>query len=385
METLSRRSHCLLPDVGMEMVDPVDISANVVVVSSTPSAVPRPQRATSAERLAKRLGLKLIAADELTIRRRRCGQGFAYFGPDGKRIVDRAEIRRLKSLAVPPAYEDVLCADAPDAHLQAIGRDAAGRLQYRYHREWEKVREARKSHRLARLVDALPRIRRNVAQHLATLEPTRELALSAVIELVARSAIRAGYETYARQRGTRGATTLLKSNVIIAGDTVTLSFRAKGGLDVEKSFPAPRLGAAIEVLRRLPGRRLFQYRAADGTCRKVTPADVNAFLQSLAGAKISLKDFRTLCASASALETLARTLPATTERQRRKQVLEAVRMAAVELHNTPTICRKSYVHEAVVSAFENGVLDRFTATFGGRRSQKKREQALAAILASAGA
>jgi DNA topoisomerase I len=356
-----------------------------IAVASPKSSIPAPRRATSAEKLAKRLGLRLVTADELTIRRRRCGQGFSYFAADGKRITDKALIRRLRSLAVPPAYEDVLYSEDPDAHLQATGRDAAGRLQYRYHREWEKVREARKAQRLARLVDALPRIRRAVAQHLGSGEPTRELALSAVIELVARRAIRAGYETYARQRGTRGATTLLKSNVTIAGETITLSFRGKGGLEVEKSFSAARLCAAIEVLRGLPGRRLFQYRAEDGTCRKVTPADANAFLQSLADAKISLKDFRTLCASASALETLARTLPAASERQRRKQVLEAVRAAAAELHNTPTICRKSYVHEAVVSAFENGVLERFSETFRGCRSPKKREQALAAILAAAAA
>jgi DNA topoisomerase-1 len=359
----------------------VEIATDIAVVSGSRSAPP-PRHATSAEKLAKRLGLRLVAAEDLTIRRRRCGKGFAFFAADGKRITDRDEIRRLKSLAVPPAYADVLYAEDPDAHLQAVGRDAAGRLQYRYHREWEKVREARKAHRLARLVDALPRIRRAVAQHLGGAEPSRELALSAVIELVARSAIRAGYETYVRQRGTRGATTLLKSNVTIAGETITLSFRAKGGLQVEKSLSAARLCAALQVLRQLPGRRLFQYRAEDGTCRKVTPADANAFLQSLAGAKISLKDFRTLCASASALETLARTLPATSERKRRKQVLEAVRAAAAELHNTPTICRKSYVHEAVVSAFENGVLERFSATFRGCRSQKKKEQALAAVLAS---
>jgi DNA topoisomerase-1 len=361
-------------------VDQVDIAATATVATSVEPSVPARRRASSAETLARRLGLRLVTADALTIRRRRCGQGFAYFTPDGRRISDRGMIRRLKSLAVPPAYEDVLYAEDPDAHLQAVGRDAAGRLQYRYHGEWEKVREARKAHRLARLVDALPRIRRAVAQHLGGTEPTRELALSAVIELVARSAIRAGYETYARQRGTRGATTLLKSNVTLSGDTITLSFRAKGGLKVEKSFPAARLCAAIEVLRRLPGRRLFQYRAEDGSCRKVTPAEANAFLQGVAGAKISLKDFRTLCASASALETLARMLPAASERQRRKQVLEAVRAAAAELHNTPTICRKSYVHEAVVSAFENGVLERFSATFHGCRSAKKREQALAAIL-----
>src|SRR5262249_58896429 len=154
------------------------------------------------------MGLRLVTSDSLTIRRRRYGKGYAYYTADGDRITNRKEIRRLNALAVPPAYEDVLCSDDPSAHLQAIGRDAAGRLQYRYHVEWEKVREARKAHRLAQLVEALPRIRRSVAQHLAGQDPTRELALGGVIELGSRSAIRPGAEGDARLSGRRGAAPL---------------------------------------------------------------------------------------------------------------------------------------------------------------------------------
>ncbi|MFL5109014.1 MAG: DNA topoisomerase IB [Xanthobacteraceae bacterium] len=351
--------------------------------SQAPASVPRKKRVSSAAALAKRLGLRLVTTEELTIQRRRCGRGFAYYTADGSVIRDRRVVSRLSSLAVPPAYVDVLYADDPSAHLQAIGRDAAGRLQYRYHPEWEKVREARKAQRLARLVDALPRIRRSVAQYLSTDEPTRDFALAAVVELVARSAIRPGSESYARLHGTRGATTLLKSNVTISGETVTLSFRSKGGKEVVKEFSAPRLCAAIEIFRRLPGRRLFQYRDDDGTVRAVRAGDVNAFLRSVAGAHISLKDFRTLCASASALDMLSRTLPAASARQRRKQVLEAVRAAAAELHNTPAICRKSYIHETVVSAFENGVLESFAAMLRGCRSPARKEQFLAEIVATA--
>jgi DNA topoisomerase-1 len=283
---------------------------------------------------------------------------------------------------VPPAYEDVLYATDPAAHIQAIGRDAAGRLQYRYHPEWEKVREARKAERLSRLAEALPRIRRSVAQHLSDLAPSRELALAAVIELVARSAIRPGSESYARTNGTRGAATLLKSNVTLSGDTIILTFRAKGGQDVRKEFSAPRLCQVIEVLRGLPGKRLFQYRDESGTVRRVRARDVNAFLRALAGVHISLKDFRTLCASAAVLDALARTLPAASQRQRRRQVLEAVRAAAAELHNTPTICRKSYVHETVVSAFENGILERFSDTLRSCRSAARKEQFLAQVVAT---
>src|SRR5215207_2614062 len=234
---------------------------------------PRKRRSSSTAAMAKRLGLRLVVAEELSIKRRGAGKGFYYQAPDGSRIKDPETLKRLASLAVPPAYTDVVYAEDPSAHLQAIGRDAAGRLQYRYHLEWEKVREARKAQRLARLVDALPRIRRSVAQYLSADEPTRDFALAAVVELVARSAIRPGSESYARLHGTRGATTLLKSNVTISGETVTLSFRSKGGKEVVKEFSAPRLCAAIEIFLRLPGRRPFQYRDDDGTVRAVRAGD----------------------------------------------------------------------------------------------------------------
>ena len=361
----------------------MDALVESVAQSELPASAPRRKRISPAAALAKRLGLHLVTSDALTIRRRRCGRGFAYYTADGRQIRDRSLVRRLSSLAVPPAYDDVVYADDPSAHLQAIGRDAAGRLQYRYHQEWEKVREARKAQRLARLTEALPRIRRSVAQYLAAQEPTREFALSAVIELVARSAIRPGSESYARLNGTRGAATLLKSNIMISGETVALAFRSKGGKDVRKEFSAPRLCAAIEVMRRLPGRRLFQYRDEDGAVRAVRARDVNAFLRAMAGVPISLKDFRTLCASAAVLDALARTIPANSARQRRKQVLEAVRAAAAELHNTAAICRKSYVHETVVSAFENGVLESFSAALRSCRSPARKEQFLAEIVATA--
>jgi DNA topoisomerase-1 len=336
----------------------------------------------NAEVLAKRLGLRLVSADALTIRRVRRGKGWSFIGPDQRVIRDRKTLQRLARLAVPPAYKDVLCAEDESAHLQATGRDAAGRLQYRYHPDWEKVREMRKARRLARLAEVLPRIYRSIGQHLAGNEPSREFACAAVIELVARSGIRPGSESYARLRGTRGAATLLKSNVRVYGETVTLSFRSKGGKAVHKEFAAPRLVSAIARLCKLTGRRLFQYRTNDGQVCRIRAHDVNAFLRETAGTQISLKDFRTLLASAGVLETLARTEPATSERQRRKQVLEAIRLAAEDLANTPAICRKSYVHEAVVAAFEDGILERFAQALR-RRSPIRRAQVLAQIIEQA--
>jgi DNA topoisomerase I len=334
----------------------------------------------STTKLLKRLGLIHITTAELTIRRRRHGRGFGYFQADGT-AVRAAEKRRLAALAVPPAYEDVLYAADPNAHIQAVGRDAAGRLQYRYHPQWQRVRETRKARRLARLADALPRIQRSVSQHLNSTAPSREFALAAVVELVARSAIRPGSEQYARLRGTRGAATLLKSNASVYGETVKLRFRAKGAKLIEKEIHAPKLAGAIDVLQHLPGRRLFQYRNTDGLLQAANAREVNRFLRELAGVEISLKDFRTLLASVSVLNTLALAEPATSKRARRRQILDAICEAAAELGNTPAICRKSYVHETVVSAFENGALERFAETLRASRSTAKRAKVLAEVAA----
>jgi DNA topoisomerase I len=335
----------------------------------------------SVAKLARAHGLHLVKPEALAISRRRHGRGFAYYDADGVRLRDPEMVSRLASLAVPPAYINVRYAEDPTAHLQAIGQDAAGRLQYRYHPEWEKVRELRKARRLMRLVEVLPRIRRSVAQHISAGSVAREPVLAAVIEVVARSAIRPGSEDYARLHGTRGAATLLKSNVATDGEKVILSFRAKGGKVVRKEFAAAPLVPMLERLRELPGRRLFQYRDEAGEIRMVTARAVNAFLREIAGGvMISLKDFRTLLASAAVLEALARQAPASSQRQRRRQVLEAVRKAAEDLANTPAICRRSYVHASVVTAFEEGVLEGFADTLKGSRSAARREQLLTHIM-----
>ncbi|MGJ4969314.1 DNA topoisomerase IB [Bradyrhizobium sp. HKCCYLRH1073] len=340
---------------------------------------------TSVEELAKRIGLKLGDQTALTIRRIRRGRSYTFIRANGTPVRHAGTIRRLHAMAVPPAYREVRYAPDPNLHLQAVGVDAAGRLQYRYHADWEKVREHRKAHRLAKLVGALPRIRRAVSKHLAGDEPTREFALAAVIELIARTAIRPGNESYARLNGTRGATTLLKSNVTLEDDSLVLTFKAKGGKAVRKECDAAKLVRAVGILRGVPGRRMFQYRDAQGVVRAVSTTQVNAFLREIAGIKISLKDFRTLMASAVALETLSRITPAASARGRKKQILEAIRAAADELTNTPAICRKSYVHDTIVTAFEDGILERFAATMKGQRSQTRREQLLAQVVTAVSA
>src|SRR3954447_11581689 len=392
----SKATRTMVDQVNFEAARPVSADPAValaealgqlpqVAPSVTPSPKPKSMPTVSVEALAQELGLTLGEQNELTIRRIRRGKKYSFVRANGTAIRHAGTIRRLNAMAVPPAYQQVRYSPDPNSHLQAVGRDAAGRLQYRYHADWEKVREHRKAHRLAKLVAALPKIRRNVSMHLSGNEPTREFALAAVIELIARTAIRPGNESYARLNGTRGATTLLKSNVTLEDDNLVLTFKAKGGKAVRKECDAAKLVRAIGILRTVPGKRMFQYRDNSGTVRTVSTTTVNGFLREIAGIKISLKDFRTLMASAVVLESLSRISPAASQRGRKKQVLDAVRAAADELSNTPAICRKSYVHDTIVTAFEDGILERFAATMKGYRTQAKREALLAQVVTAAAA
>jgi DNA topoisomerase-1 len=333
------------------------------------------------ENLLRELGLHYVSATELTIRRRRNGKGFVYFNGRGGPLRDQRTLYRLKRLAVPPAYRAVRFASDPHAHLQAIGRDAAGRRQYRYHPDWEKVRELRKARRLARLAEALPVVRRWVSRHLREREPTRERAIAAVIELVALAALRPGSETYAKQHGTRGAATLLKSDLTVTGTRIHLNFVGKGGKEIEKEIVSPRLAAALKQLAKLPGRRMFQYRNGGGAVVPLRRRDVNNALREIAGRAVSLKDFRTLIASGKALQQLSAMEPKSSERGRKRQLLTTMRAVAADLANTPAVCRKSYVHAAVVTAFECGDLQRIARRSGGLRSAAAREKMLAKVLA----
>ena len=322
------------------------------------------------ENLAREQGLKIVDVSQLTIRRVRCGKGFSYRNGAGC-VRDKDELARLKSLAVPPAYDDVRYAANPSAHLQAVGTDAAGRLQYRYHANWTAVREALKARRLARLAGALPAIKRAVAKALSAEEENAAFAICAVVRLVTLTAIRPGSESYAKEHGTRGATTLMKSNITMKGPVVVLEFKAKGGKPISKEIRDKRLQAALKRLMALPGRRLFQYRDANGELRAVRANDVNDFLRSVAGRRISLKDFRTLVASTNALEALAKAEPAGADRKRRSQLRSVVSEVAEELGNTPAVCRTSYVHGSIVTAFEKGKLSRLRKP--GRSIERKAE------------
>ena len=317
------------------------------------------------------------ARDSLKIRRKRCGRGFGYLDANGRRIKDAEIIGRLQRLAVPPAYADVVYSTDPKTPLQAMGRDAAGRWQYRYNTAWERTRERRKARGLARLIAALPKIRRRVTTVLSTHMPSREFAMASAIALVDAAGLRAGTSRHARISGARGAVSLHKSHVRLTGRSITLTFPAKGGKLVVKTIHSSLLARAIKVLRRLPGRRLFLFQEGD-QAKAIRVRDVNAYLCDIASCKLSLKDFRTLRASLHVVDALIRVERASGEQRRKRQLRRAIKSAADDLANTPAICRKSYVHEAIVDAFERDALTAKSRNSG--RPQMPARQILARVI-----
>lgn len=339
------------------------------------------QRPTTAEAHLRSVGLRHVAVDDLAIRRRRSGKGFVYLDADGRRIEDRAELARIRALAIPPNYSDVRIAGDPRAHIQAIGQDDAGRTQYRYHREWDVARERSKVDRLAALSRSITRIRRRVVRDLASGDLTKTRALAAVIMAVDRTHIRIGCEDYVHSGRSRGAATLLKRNVRVDGDTVTFAFRGKGGRDVRCSVSAPALARAIGDLRCLRGTRQFQYRDQRGTVHPVSSSDANVYLNKIAGMAVTAKDFRTLAATATAAVRFARMTPERRQAPLRRQIASVMREVAELLGNTPTVTRKSYVHQRLVDAFAQGELGRLYARTRGSSGRTRGEALVEALFA----
>jgi DNA topoisomerase I len=338
----------------------------------------KPAGLSGPEAALRQAGLRHTQPDELSLSRRRCGRGFVYHDAAGRRVSDLRVIERIRGLAVPPDYRNVRIAADPSAHLQAIGEDAAGRLQYRYHPDWETVREIGKVQRLALMARAIPRIRRRVAQDLRGDVGSREQALAAVVALIDHTHIRIGGEDYVHSGRSRGACTLLKRHVRCQGDTITLAFPGKGGREVACSIESAELSAAVCGLAALPGRRLFQYRNSDGRLRRITAGDVNLYLREVAGAPVTAKDFRTLAATATAGLKLARIPPAETQTARRRQIAAVMKEVAELLGNTPAVARRSYVHKELVEAFLEGRLLRLYA--GARGGGRRKGEALIAAI-----
>jgi DNA topoisomerase I len=329
-------------------------------------------------KLCRRYGLAYVETSAL--RRRRCGKGFTYLDADGRVVRDESVKARIKQLAIPPAWTEVCIAEDGKAHIQAIGRDAEGRLQYRYHPDWEKSRAASKERRLLRLGKSLGRVRAAVNSALRSPGLTRAKVIAAVVRLIDRALLRPGFEEYARNGGGRGAATLLKRDVEVDGDTVRLEFHGKGGKEIKQNVKDALLARAVRKLVKLKGRRLFTAPDGNGGGRPVTAREVNTFLAEVSGMQVSAKDFRTFRASASALAFLAKHNDHDTERLRKKALVEAADQASVALANTRTVARSSYIHPAVIEAYEAGKLEGSLLRGRLRHGLTKVENALMRLL-----
>jgi DNA topoisomerase-1 len=288
--------------------------------------------------------------------RRKLQRGkFSYFDVQGQRIRDPEEIKRINALAVPPAYTDVwICAD-PLGHLQATGRDARGRKQYRYHPRWREVRDADKYSRLLEFGMALPKLRKQLETLLASPGFSRDKVMATVITLLDTTLIRVGNTQYARDNRSYGLTTLRSKHVEINGSAILFQFRGKSGIEHQVTINDPRLARIIKRCLELPGQNLFQYLDENGQRHSVSSCDVNAYLKTLTGTEFTAKDYRTWAGSAQALAVL-RKLHWQPESDARKHIVEMVKDVARQLGNTPAVCRKCYIHPALLEGFVLGAL-----------------------------
>jgi DNA topoisomerase I len=274
-----------------------------------------------AKKLCQRYDLTYVETADLHLRRRRCGRGFAYLDANGHSVRDKIPTARIKQLAIPPAWTDVCIAEDSRAHIQAVGRDAEGRLQYRYHPDWDKTRSEAKAQRLLRLGSALPRLRAAVGKALAGRELTRTKVIAAVVRLIDRALLRPGSDEYAEARGSRGEATLLKSDVAVEGDHIVVEFEGKGGKPVKRELKDKRLARVLKKLSSLKGRRLFSVRDDNGRARPITAREVNAFIAEAGRTDVTAKDFRTFRASAEALALLTENNGHETERLRKQAII----------------------------------------------------------------
>jgi DNA topoisomerase I len=331
--------------------------------------------------LALQQGLVHVAVSALTISRRRAGRGFSYCDAAGATIRDRGVRARIKALAIPPAWEEVRIAADARCHIQAIGRDSEGRLQYRYHDAWDRIRDEIKAERLLRFGRALPHIREKMRKDLRRDRPDRRFAAAVAARLIERALLRAGHDSQACEtEGGRGATTLLKRDVEVNGSEVSLSFVGKSGKPVRKAVRDPILTSRMRRLKSIGRKRLFAYRGEGGRRRYLTARDLNAYLKDLAGRPVTAKDFRTFAASAQALAELCRTEPPGSASARKREMAQALRHASEELNNTPAVTRSSYVHPSILEAYECGELSPAFLKDPPRRGLSVEETALMRFL-----
>lgn len=301
-------------------------------------------------------GLRYVSDAAPGIRRRNSGRGFRYLNPDGTPVRRAATITRIRKLAIPPAYRDVWICTDPCGHIQALGRDARGRKQYRYHPRWREVRDETKFARMLAFCQRLPRIRRCVARDLRREGMPREKVIAAVVRLLERTWIRVGNEEYAKANGSFGLTTLRDRHVEVSAGRIVLQFRGKGGKLHRSALTDPRLARVIARSQGLQGEELFQYVDEAGERHPVDSGSVNDYLRRVSSEGFSAKDFRTWSGTLLAASALLATGPARDPARRKQCVLRAIDAVAAQLNNTRAVCRKYYIHPDILTAFEEGTL-----------------------------
>jgi DNA topoisomerase-1 len=308
---------------------------------------------TESQEAAKAAQLRYVSDSRPGIRRRKAGEGFSYLDPDGETVSDEATLARIKSLAIPPAWTDVWICTMAHGHLQASGRDAKGRKQYRYHPRWGRARNETKYARMEEFGAALPRIRERVDAHLALPGLEREKVLAVVVRLLETTFIRVGNEEYARTNKSFGLTTLRNRHVKIDGAKIHFRFRGKSGKEHEIKVTSRRLARLVTHCRDLPGQDLFQFLDEAGEPQPIDSGDVNEYLREISGEDFTAKDFRTWAGTLLAARRLSAAANFETAAEAKSACVSAVASVAAELGNTPAICRKCYIHPAVLAAFED--------------------------------
>jgi len=317
---------------------------------------PTPALLTDPVVSARAAGLRYVSDARPGIRRKRSGKGFSYRMPDGALIHDTATLRRIRSLAIPPAWTDVWICPTPNGHIQATGRDAKGRKQYRYHPRWRAMRDKTKYTRMIAFGEALPHIRERVKADLARHGLPREKVFATVVRLLETTFIRVGNEEYAKTNNSYGLTTLRNEHVAVSGDTVAFHFRGKSGIEHIIGINDRRVARIIKRCKELPGAELFQYIDDDGERQTIDSGDVNAYLHEITGDQFTAKDFRTWAGTVLAAMALQGFGAFDSETQAKKNIVRAIEGVAERLGNTPGVCRRCYIHPAVLDAYLEGIL-----------------------------
>jgi len=335
---------------------------------------------------AKLAGLTYVNTQIPGIRRRRAGKSFRYIDCHGKPIEDTTILSRIKALVIPPAWTHVWICPQPRGHLQATGMDSRGRKQYRYHAHWRAIRDETKYHHMIEFGRALSRIRKRTRHDLSVPGLTREKVLAAVVQLLESTLIRVGNEEYAAQNGSVGLTTMRNRHVRIAGNTLRFEFRGKSGVKHVIDLHDRRLARIVKSCRDLPGQELFEYIDDRGKRHAIGSADVNEYLREISGHDFTAKDFRTWAGTMLAAEELWRSGPVTSATQAKKNVAKAIETVARQLGNTKTVCRKCYIHPAIVDSYMNGSLlgalkgNRIAEQGRSRKARAAAEKALVVFL-----